>query len=623
MTMWNRNQQSQVQWSRTPSRWSTPGALLFLCLLFTTVSAAERVRTVGRYSLSSSWRALIGSEGTLELKGENPEDIILRGNLDPLADSRRRRRNSSSPKTFSRQVQEGQVGGHRGFSARADDDADGRMDEDPLDGLDNDGDGRIDEDFAAISDAMTVVHLSQGDGNAQLEFMQWAGPRLQNALFLGISATHELGAGLPLYYHLESQAGAWRQIDAFSRRDTPVGGSRTDRATAFVVKVDAAESSDGSWLGIMVLDQSARTQGRARLRPVLDGGQLSLPLNETPLHTVICTASSWLQLNRLLLESKVIFEGVSDPVSNRRVPWIVSPLCSRCRQENSLDFQVEKNTEDELVLRLRLSPGPSGLVDPDLFLLAGVPLGSPRKIIWEATDQPATETPWGEVTNAILDGNLEYPLDLYGLLGVVPSHEAQGDLFFVFSNPAGKGSGWFDQAKDLNLTGTWLDGRNFSALCPVVLDSRLEGVASNALAPTSVKTPGPEGISAHDGRLSLAPGLLEGWPNPFRDQIRIEFVIPATIRETFDWTGDKPLPQGVDLSAPMAWQTGLPTVSVKVYSINGQELVSLQEGSLGEGRYSVSWNGTDATGRKVASGTYFCKLQMDEWSVTRRLVFIR
>jgi len=37
---------------------------------------------------------------------------------------------------------------------RFDDDGDGAVDEDPLDGLDNDGDGRIDEDFAGISQQM-------------------------------------------------------------------------------------------------------------------------------------------------------------------------------------------------------------------------------------------------------------------------------------------------------------------------------------------------------------------------------------------------------------------------------------------------------------------------------------
>ncbi len=48
----------------------------------------------------------------------------------------------------------GAPGGNRLQSAQPDDDADGAVDEDPLDGEDNDGDGRVDEDFAAIGNQM-------------------------------------------------------------------------------------------------------------------------------------------------------------------------------------------------------------------------------------------------------------------------------------------------------------------------------------------------------------------------------------------------------------------------------------------------------------------------------------
>jgi hypothetical protein len=44
--------------------------------------------------------------------------------------------------------------GHPSGQRLVDDDGDGRVDEDPLDGEDNDHDGRFDEDFAAISDQM-------------------------------------------------------------------------------------------------------------------------------------------------------------------------------------------------------------------------------------------------------------------------------------------------------------------------------------------------------------------------------------------------------------------------------------------------------------------------------------
>jgi len=52
---------------------------------------------------------------------------------------------------------EGCPAGQRGFSGGADDDGDGRFDEDPLDGRDNDGDGRVDEDYAAVGDLMLTT----------------------------------------------------------------------------------------------------------------------------------------------------------------------------------------------------------------------------------------------------------------------------------------------------------------------------------------------------------------------------------------------------------------------------------------------------------------------------------
>jgi hypothetical protein len=50
---------------------------------------------------------------------------------------------------------EGAAGGNRpGFSISGDDDNDGKVDEDPLNGKDDDGDGKIDEDYSAISQQM-------------------------------------------------------------------------------------------------------------------------------------------------------------------------------------------------------------------------------------------------------------------------------------------------------------------------------------------------------------------------------------------------------------------------------------------------------------------------------------
>jgi hypothetical protein len=63
-------------------------------------------------------------------------------------------RPTQDPHDIIYRTSEGARGGNRRPHPEADDDGDGTIDEDPLDGFDNDGDGRIDEDFAAISRLM-------------------------------------------------------------------------------------------------------------------------------------------------------------------------------------------------------------------------------------------------------------------------------------------------------------------------------------------------------------------------------------------------------------------------------------------------------------------------------------
>jgi len=60
----------------------------------------------------------------------------------------------------------GAPGGNRIPSPAADDDADGQVDEDPLDGYDNDADGQVDEDFAAISDQMLSRQFTDNQPSA-------------------------------------------------------------------------------------------------------------------------------------------------------------------------------------------------------------------------------------------------------------------------------------------------------------------------------------------------------------------------------------------------------------------------------------------------------------------------
>ncbi len=609
------------------------GVVLCFVLVFGAVLAADALRPVHTYTLTPQVKTLVGEDGNLEVLSSELALPLLRGTMDTLADTRRRRGNPEPTQSLVSFSREGMAGGQRGFSSLADDDADGQADEDWLDGRDNDGDGLIDEDFAAISDAMTAISLTQGSGWAQLEFMQWAGTRLQNALFLNFAAAHELSGVMVPYYRLESGGEPWREMDVFSRRHNLAGQNVTEKATAFVLRqempnsgvdltdpssLDMSDQPNHTWLGVLVLDQSTTGRAKTFLRPQLAGGTLSLPLSDEPTAAVICVASSWMQLNRLLLDAVTVYEGVKDPVNQQNARWIVSPLCSRCRLEKEVDVAVVAPAEGPASLSFTLESGRSGLLDPDLFVVSGFRLGYPQNILWEPTEGTSLDVSWFQ--DDLFAGDQNLPNDLYGLLGGVSDHTASGKLIYQFDNFPAELFDILNTGVQVELAGVWLDGRKFVTQSAVNLGAGGVGDVSESGVDASDES---EVEPFQMDSLSLSPKLLEGWPNPFHDQIRIEFTIPSSAHELFDWPEGEPIPEGVELAGPIVWSGGQPSVSVKVYSINGQELVALQQGNLGEGRYSVSWNGTDAFGRQVASGTYFCKLQLDDWSITRRLVFIR
>lgn len=73
--------------------------------------------------------------------------------------------------------------------------------------------------------------------------------------------------------------------------------------------------------------------------------------------------------------------------------------------------------------------------------------------------------------------------------------------------------------------------------------------------------------------------LSQNYPNPFNPETRISYT----------------------LAKPSA-------VTLTVYTVTGQEIVSLVNEQKSAGRYEVVWNATSASGAKVASGMYFYRI---------------
>jgi hypothetical protein len=75
-------------------------------------------------------------------------------------------------------------------------------------------------------------------------------------------------------------------------------------------------------------------------------------------------------------------------------------------------------------------------------------------------------------------------------------------------------------------------------------------------------------------------GLDQNYPNPFNPVTRIRFALP---KES--------------------------TVRVTLYTILGQEVITLVDGQLPAGYHSRQWNGTNSSGSLVGTGVYFYRIE--------------
>jgi flagellar hook assembly protein FlgD len=64
-------------------------------------------------------------------------------------------------------------------------------------------------------------------------------------------------------------------------------------------------------------------------------------------------------------------------------------------------------------------------------------------------------------------------------------------------------------------------------------------------------------------------------------------------------------------------------VRLDVYDVRGQRIRTLTDDHRAAGPHSIVWDGRDATGRTVASGTYFARLVSDAGVLTRKMLLAK
>jgi len=100
------------------------------------------------------------------------------------------------------------------------------------------------------------------------------------------------------------------------------------------------------------------------------------------------------------------------------------------------------------------------------------------------------------------------------------------------------------------------------------------------------------------GKASLpkAFALSQNAPNPFNPATTISYSVP---------------------------EGAAAAVDMKVYDIRGQLVRTLVNESKEAGSYTVFWDGTDESGRKVSSGVYFYRMRAGKFVQTRKMVLLK
>lgn len=101
------------------------------------------------------------------------------------------------------------------------------------------------------------------------------------------------------------------------------------------------------------------------------------------------------------------------------------------------------------------------------------------------------------------------------------------------------------------------------------------------------------GIDANDP-LPNEISLLQNYPNPFNNSTCINYQLPEDTR-----------------------------VALTIYDIAGRQVATLADEIQSSGKHSLIWNGIDKNGLVVSSGLYFYKLDIGDYSISRRMLLLK
>ena len=494
-------------------------------------------------------------------------------------------RPSSSPLDIVYYSAFGTAGGNRIPSPHADDDGDGSLDEDVLDGVDNDIDGSIDEDYAAVSDQMlsrrfrdddpsvfpiypghVAQHLAIHEESYQFDeddFDDFVGFTLTikndgnetlEDVYVGLFADGDVGhRDTPNYW--EDDANAF--MNDLVVDHGPHGTQAYDFTYWYDIDGDFGQAD--RYCGIVMFDQSVVTyanfSGSASYE---DGGD---PTNDFERYE--------------LMSSETIERDATIPRDYRTLVAI-GPFDEITPGETvEFSFALVVTPRNDFTHVERAAVAYHGQwFDLDNNPATGIDGKEHQEHWYLPSDDPVPVAISNFQAEAVGSGAVRIAWD-------IAADEAIASFELLRAADGGElrplASGLQQSARE------FLDAKvTPGARYEYVLVAHAESGAQFRSQQATVNVPG--------AMLSLHQNV----PNPFTASTHIG----VTLTERADMT-------------------------VSVYDVTGRHVATIARGARDAGEHDFQWNGTDDAGNRVGAGVYFYKLAAGKQTLTKKLVLMR
>lgn len=454
---------------------------------------------------------------------------------------------------------EGCMGGKRLPVEKADDDGDGMLNEDRLDGEDNDGDGRVDEDFAAVGDRM-VVAAASGEVPETLILNRcyiWAYQHVSEiAAFStlterGVPAGEEKPLSLRLeFFDPEEECGA-RERMYTDVLEVPLNEGADTLSVPLV--------SNGSVIaGAVILSPACSKEAEAELE--VEEGQLGRGSEREG------EEGNWSICRRASIVIKI-----DTPEAGAAGETCWAAVFGKSEK------QIERN------IRLAL------------------------------TTFRGVETAEGMPVRWVVPARKVQPLELVSTQ-VMSWNEGKEDRAIALKLPlemVGRGIKWIRlngrKVVDYTMTGN-------SVLIKPSMEAggrvEIEGQFSDgSLFRSSASLEEPaKGSEADENYMMLPESFVRLYPNPFVDNVNIDLRITRT--------------EDLMCSRGNSVIGGRGSVKIYDVRGELVKTVSERD-FMPPGSYAYQWDGTDRKEQKVAPGVYYCTLKIGERSRTKRIILLK